>query len=39
VALRKDDANLLADYADSLAMQNNQVLAGEPQAGGAGAEN
>ena len=30
VALRKDDANLLADYADSLAMQNNRVLAGEP---------
>ncbi len=30
VALGKDDANLLADYADSLAMQNNRVLAGEP---------
>jgi cytochrome c-type biogenesis protein CcmH len=30
VALRKDDANLLADYADSLAVQNNRVLAGEP---------
>lgn len=30
IALRKDDANLLADYADSLAVQNNRVLAGEP---------
>jgi cytochrome c-type biogenesis protein CcmH len=30
IALRKDDANLLADYADSLAMKNNRVLAGEP---------
>jgi cytochrome c-type biogenesis protein CcmH len=30
LALRKDDANLLADYADSLAVQNNNVLAGEP---------
>jgi len=30
LALRKDDANLLADYADSLAVQNNRVLAGEP---------
>lgn len=30
VALRKDDANLLADYADSLAVRNNRVLAGEP---------
>jgi len=30
VALRADDANLLADYADTLAVQNNRVLAGEP---------
>jgi cytochrome c-type biogenesis protein CcmH len=30
IALRKDDANLLADYADSMAMKNNRVLAGEP---------
>jgi cytochrome c-type biogenesis protein CcmH len=30
IALRKDDANLLADYADSLAVQKNHVLAGEP---------
>jgi cytochrome c-type biogenesis protein CcmH len=30
IALRKGDANLLADYADSLAVQNNRVLAGEP---------
>lgn len=30
VALRKDDANLLADYADSLAVTNNRVLTGEP---------
>ena len=30
LALRKDDANLLADYADSLAVQNKNVLAGEP---------
>lgn len=30
VGLRKDDANLLADYADSLAVQSNHVLAGEP---------
>ena len=29
-ALGKDDANLLADYADSMAMKNNRVLAGEP---------
>jgi cytochrome c-type biogenesis protein CcmH len=30
VALRKDDASLLADYADSLAVNNNRNLAGEP---------
>ena len=30
IALRKDDANLLADYADSMAMNNSRVLAGEP---------
>lgn len=30
VALRKDDATLLADYADSLAVKNNHHLAGEP---------
>jgi cytochrome c-type biogenesis protein CcmH len=30
VALRKDDAALLADYADSLAVQNNRSLAGKP---------
>lgn len=30
VALRKDDATLLADYADTLAVQNNRQLAGEP---------
>lgn len=30
VALGKEDANLLADYADSLAVKNNRVLAGEP---------
>jgi cytochrome c-type biogenesis protein CcmH len=30
VALRKDDAMLLADYADILAVQNNRQLAGEP---------
>lgn len=30
IALRKDDPNLLADYADSLAMKNNRVLSGEP---------
>lgn len=30
VALRKDDAMLLADYADTLAVQNNRQLAGEP---------
>jgi len=30
VALRGDDATLLADYADALAMKNNQGLAGEP---------
>lgn len=30
VALRKDDASLLADYADALAIQNNRSLAGEP---------
>jgi cytochrome c-type biogenesis protein CcmH len=30
LALRKDDANLLADYADSLSMQNNRLLTGEP---------
>ena len=29
VALRKDDATLLADYADSLAIKNNRNLAGE----------
>jgi len=30
IALRADDAQLLADYADSLAVKNNHVLAGEP---------
>ncbi|OYT90815.1 MAG: c-type cytochrome biogenesis protein CcmI [Burkholderiales bacterium PBB3] len=30
VALRKDDAALLADYADSLAVQNQRSLAGKP---------
>ena len=30
VALRADDAQLLADYADSLAVKNQRVLAGEP---------
>ena len=30
VALRADDAQLLADYADSLAVKNKHVLAGEP---------
>jgi cytochrome c-type biogenesis protein CcmH len=30
VALRKDDATLLSDYADSLAVKNNRSLAGEP---------
>ncbi|MDO9196947.1 c-type cytochrome biogenesis protein CcmI [Rhodoferax sp.] len=30
VALRKDDATLQADYADSLAVKNNRSLAGEP---------
>ena len=30
VALRADDAQLLADYADSLAVKNKSVLAGEP---------
>jgi cytochrome c-type biogenesis protein CcmH len=30
VALRADDAQLLADYADSLAVKNKRVLAGEP---------
>ena len=30
VALRKDDPNLLADYADALAVRNNRILAGEP---------
>lgn len=30
VALRKDDAQLLADYADSLAVKNDRQLAGEP---------
>ncbi len=30
VALRADDPVLLVDYADSLAMNNNRVLAGEP---------
>ena len=30
VALRLDDASLLADYADSLAVTNNGVLSGEP---------
>ena len=30
VALRKDDAALLADYADSLAVQNNRSLEGKP---------
>jgi cytochrome c-type biogenesis protein CcmH len=30
VALRGDDARLLADYADTLAVQNNRTLEGEP---------
>ncbi len=30
VALRSDDGQLLADYADSLAVKNNRTLAGEP---------
>ena len=30
VALRKDDAVLLSDYADALAVRNNRTLAGEP---------
>ena len=30
VALRSNDAQLLADYADALAVNNNRVLAGEP---------
>lgn len=30
VALRKDDPELLADYADALALRNNSRLAGEP---------
>ena len=30
IALRADDAQLLADYADSLAVKNKRVLAGEP---------
>ncbi len=30
IALRADDAQLLADYADSLAVKNKHVLAGEP---------
>ena len=30
VGLRKDDATLLADYADSLAVKNNRALDGEP---------
>ena len=30
VALRPDDAQVLADYADSLAVNNNMTLAGEP---------
>lgn len=30
VSLRKDDATLLADYADALAVKNNRSLAGEP---------
>lgn len=30
VALRKDDATLLADYADSLAVRNDRSLSGEP---------
>jgi len=30
VALRKDDASLLVDYADALAVKNNHSLAGEP---------
>ncbi len=29
VALRKDDANLLADYADAMAVNNNRTLAGD----------
>jgi cytochrome c-type biogenesis protein CcmH len=30
IALRKDDASLLVDYADALAVKNNNSLAGEP---------
>ena len=30
VALRKDDPDLLADYADAMAVKNNRSLAGEP---------
>jgi len=30
MSLRKDDATLLADYADALAVKNNRSLAGEP---------
>lgn len=30
VALRKDDATLLSDYADSIAVKNNRSLTGEP---------
>ena len=30
LSLRKDDATLLADYADALAVKNNRSLAGEP---------
>lgn len=32
IALRKDDASLMADYADALALKNNRNLAGEPMA-------
>jgi cytochrome c-type biogenesis protein CcmH len=30
IALKKDDANLLADYGDALAVKNNRTIAGEP---------
>jgi cytochrome c-type biogenesis protein CcmH len=32
IALRKDDASLMADYADALALKNNRNLEGEPMA-------
>jgi cytochrome c-type biogenesis protein CcmH len=32
IALRKDDASLMADYADALALKNNRNLDGEPMA-------